>query len=161
MIFYIRQWLQIPGAVDAAPNDLALHHKLATLKKGHQHYSNAQLMLKKLNAHLWYLSEELVFFYLFSIVTSLQRLKRKNCAKAMLKCWSSTREEAWSRRGKLVMPELNDKTYPGNPTCKGKAREDNEIQLILQWDFANLQCIILYIIFSVYILHTDVVYQMF
>ena len=48
-------------------------------------------------------------FYLFSIVTSLQRLKRKNCAKAMLKCWSS-REEAWSRRGKLVTPELKDKT---------------------------------------------------
>ena len=27
----------------------------------------------------------------------------------MLKCWSS-REEAWSRRGKLVTPELKDKT---------------------------------------------------
>ena len=103
MKFYIRQWLQCPGAEDAAPNDLQLFHALGAVKPSSGYHRNATPMREKLDLHLWYLSEELVVFCLFSSLLSLSA--KALCAKAMKRHHSCT-DCSSTPDGKLTTPVI-------------------------------------------------------
>lgn len=103
--YYVRQWLQCTDGTNAAPNDLALYKDLLKANKEHVTYANA--MLNRLDAHLWFLSEELVVLCLFS--TNLTDHVKRQCAKQMLQYWGRM-EEGYTRRGKLITPELRERT---------------------------------------------------
>jgi len=100
-IFYIRQWTQSPLLVDSAINDLTL---LKELKKiNHQPFERfKKAMSEKLECHLWFLSEELVFTCLFSdLLTDSQKNK---CAQALRSHKPS------EQLGKLVTPTAGSST---------------------------------------------------
>ena len=96
-IFYIRQWTQSPLLVDSAINDLTLLKELK--KMNHQPFERfKKAMSEKLECHLWFLSEELVFTCLFSdLLTDSQKNK---CAQALRSHKPS------EQLGKLVTPQL-------------------------------------------------------
>ena len=103
MKYYIRQWLQCPGAEDAASNDLQLFHALDAVKPSSEDHRFAKPMRDKLDLHLWYLSEELVVFCLFS--SRLSASTKALCAKAMKRHHGKT-DCSSTPEGKLTTPVI-------------------------------------------------------
>ena len=108
ILFYVKQWLETPLTEDAALNDLALYKSLMELNKG-PHLVYASAYLKRMHEHLWYLSEELVIFTLFS--SKADNSTKTKCAKVMLKCWT-TKDVKYVPRSKLETPLIRPNTKP-------------------------------------------------
>ncbi|KAL1378520.1 hypothetical protein pipiens_015530 [Culex pipiens pipiens] len=73
-LLYVKPWLQAPLGVDAATNDLNLWNSINDFRKTDPEIACAALAV--LERHLWYLSDELVGFSLFSEKVSAEEKQR-------------------------------------------------------------------------------------
>ena len=105
--YYVRQWLQCPSVEDAALNDLRLYQDLKRIKPDSPYMKYAAPMLRKLNLHLWYLSEEHAATSLFSNKLSLS--EKSLIARAMRK-YHSNNDCTTTPDGKLITPIISAST---------------------------------------------------
>ena len=105
--FYVRQWLRCPLATEAAVNDLRLFRDLSNVKQSSKDYPFATAMVRKLDSHLWYLSEEMAVFSLFG--DGISNAEKAECAKIMKKS-KCTVDQTMNQDGKLITPIIKSTT---------------------------------------------------
>ena len=108
IFFYVKPWMTSTQSRDAPINDLELINLLRNipshlLKNQSMFKSMGDAMLAKLEDHLWYLSEELVFLSLFS--EKLDDPMKNKCRKAMINAYE---EDLGHITGKLVTPVIDN-----------------------------------------------------
>jgi len=101
-MFYVNAWLSTVSAADAPSNDLQLWHDLSNYSKTDPGVAGAALTA--LNRHLWYLTEEIVPFALFSNLVS--EPEKRQIACQLLK----VRQAEPLENGIPVFPQLNTST---------------------------------------------------
>ena len=101
-MFYVKAWLSVVSAVDAPVNDLQLWHDLNIYSKTDS--SVAEAAIAVLNRHLWYLSEEIVPFALFSDFVSDS--EKRQIARRLL----TVRQTEPLETGIPMFPQLNAST---------------------------------------------------
>ena len=117
-LYYVPAWLCSSNSCDAPTNDLELWRSLATYKRVDLHVADAAMVA--LERQLWYLSEELAVFAIFSSKTT-------NKEKTMIIHALKKYKHAYSKdKGQPVFPIINDNTrissfifqsYPALSTC--------------------------------------------
>lgn len=100
-LFYVKAWLSARSAADASVNDLQLWNDLIWYKRFDP--AVAQAAMTALNRHLWYLTEEIAPFALFS--TLLSDSKKKQVIQQLLK----HEDDATSclQKGMPIFPQLS------------------------------------------------------
>ena len=105
MLFYIPIWIECPLPFEAPRLDLQLYQSLLTLggKTTLPTYFKdfVPVMINRMAAHMWYLSESLVFLVLFS--TKVSDFEKEKCRKAMLK-YKEASKTSLKKLGKLITP---------------------------------------------------------
>lgn len=104
-LFYTSHWVTTTSAADAPIHDLQLMKDMLQYK---QHdYELVTSVLKKINNHRWYLTQELVTFTLFSSHDSMTKSAKEKLAVKL----SETEKPDSYRKGKPVFPDINAATY--------------------------------------------------
>jgi len=110
-LFYVKPWLQCPLPFEAAVNDLNLFNHISNLqcKQDLPPYFHKFIAatLNRLDAHLWYVSEEMVFLALFS--KQISDTEKEQCRKELLKNERKS-NITLQKLGKMVTPELKKGT---------------------------------------------------
>ena len=101
---YIPHFLASSVGVDAAVNDLNLHHKLSNLRSSHAQIADAALVV--LRRHGWYLTPEVVIFSLFSDKISEDEKSRISCKLLTLR---SSKPESYKLQ-KPKFPNIDNQT---------------------------------------------------
>ena len=103
-LFYTTYWLKSPCAADAPLNDLSFIKDLMSYAETDPQLAGA--ILDKTKNHLWYLTQEVVPFALFSHNEQLSSAMKEKIA---LKIFNMARPESF-RQGKPVFPVINQST---------------------------------------------------
>ena len=106
-IFYVKPWIQCPLPSEATVNDLGFFHQLRSVQ-GKSNLSSfcdgfITAAINRLDAYLWYLSEEMAFLAFFSKQLTVN--KKDQCRKEMLR-YKPKSNLALQKLGKVVTPEL-------------------------------------------------------
>ena len=80
--FYTPAWLKVSWGADAPINDLQFIHDMIDFRSVDE--DNADVVINKLHNHLWYLSEEVVPFALFSKHPLMTHALNKEMADQLL-----------------------------------------------------------------------------
>lgn len=101
-LFYVEKWLMANVASDAPVNDFKLWKNLQEYKKYDREVSEAAI--SALERHLWYLTQELCIFAIFS--KKISNEERQQIAKKLI----STPKPKKFNPGRPVFPKLNQRT---------------------------------------------------
>ena len=102
-LIYVPYWLTASIGADAPINDLILYKKL--LKYKELDAEVAEIAISKLSLHLWYLTEEVVAFALFS-----NKLDNDDKARMAAKLLTYALTPGQLKIGKPTFPKLNAET---------------------------------------------------
>jgi hypothetical protein len=101
-LFYTPRWMSAASAADAPVHDLSLIQDMLRYKETDPELANA--VLKKMDNHMWYLTQEMVPFVLFS--SNVSNSLKQDIANQLHR---TERPESF-RRGKPPFPKITGKT---------------------------------------------------